>query len=73
MGQEEWVAADRELRDLLGLAVPPIAIAFAAAAPADVPALASTKPAPTADGRTGAVPAGCVFWNSSMDCPAPGS
>jgi len=51
-----------DLRDLLGLGVPPIAITFAAAVPADVPGFGGTMPAPTADGRTGVVSAGCVFW-----------
>src|SRR5579862_177062 len=62
MRLEEWAAADRDLRALLGLGVPPIAIAFAASAPPDVAPLAGAKPAATPDGRTGAVPAGCVFW-----------
>jgi uncharacterized protein (DUF169 family) len=67
MKKEDCAAFDRELRALLGLGVPPIAIAFVAAAPSDVPPLASAKPAPTADGRTGAVPAGCVFWMKATE------
>jgi uncharacterized protein (DUF169 family) len=63
MKREDWTALDRDLRALLGLAVPPIAIAFAATAPADLARLdAGARPAPTPDGRTGAVAAGCVFW-----------
>ncbi|HEV2098943.1 MAG TPA: DUF169 domain-containing protein [Stellaceae bacterium] len=62
MASQNFADASNELRDLLGLSVPPIAIAFAAEAPANVAPLAAAYPAPTADGRTGAVPAGCVFW-----------
>ena len=55
-----------ELTGLLKLAVPPIAISFrndpGGAARFDGP-----KPAPTADGRTGKVPAGCVFWIKATD------
>ena len=53
---------DRDLRDLLGLGVPPIAITFASDRPAGVAGFGTAYPAPTSDGRTGAVPAGCVFW-----------
>ena len=55
-----------ELTGLLKLAVPPIAISFrndpGGAARFDGP-----MPAPTADGRTGKVPAGCVFWIKATD------
>ena len=40
----------------------PIGIRFLAEKPADVPVFAETHPEPGADGRTGAVAAGCVFW-----------
>ncbi|MDA8050034.1 MAG: hypothetical protein M0002_08515 [Rhodospirillales bacterium] len=52
----------RELRQLLVLTVPPIAPTFAAAAPEDVAPFGAAHPAPTADGRTGAVSASHVFW-----------
>ncbi len=52
----------RELTELLALSTPPIGIAFAASPPEGVPAFGAAYPPPTADGRTGAVPAGCVFW-----------
>jgi len=55
-----------ELTGLLKLAAPPIAITFrndaGGAARFDGP-----MPAPTADGRTGKVPAGCVFWIKATD------
>jgi uncharacterized protein (DUF169 family) len=58
---------DRELRALLGLSVPPIAIAFAPSAPEGLPRVGGAMPAPSADGRTGAVPAGCVFWMKATE------
>jgi len=57
----------KTLTDLLGLSEPPLAISFHSASPSDVPAFQSEKPAPTEDGRTGAVPAGCVFWVEARD------
>jgi uncharacterized protein (DUF169 family) len=62
MPPQDYAALDRELRELLGLSVAPIAISFLPSRPAGVAAFGATKPAPAADGRTGAVPAGCVFW-----------
>ncbi|HTL86514.1 MAG TPA: DUF169 domain-containing protein [Acidimicrobiia bacterium] len=52
----------RALRSLLQLSAPPIAISFHASPPVDVERFDRPMPAPTADGRTGRVPAGCVFW-----------
>jgi uncharacterized protein (DUF169 family) len=40
----------------------PIAITFLATSPDDVPAFEEAMPSATEDGRTGRVPAGCVFW-----------
>lgn len=51
----------RALSSLLRLAAPPIGIAFREDM-AGVDRYRSTPPAPLPDGRTGAVPAGCVFW-----------
>jgi hypothetical protein len=58
----DHIAAARELTTLLGLKTPPLAIRFSAEAPEGVPRAEGEMPAPTADGRTGRVPAGCVFW-----------
>lgn len=57
-----------ELAELLRLAVPPIGIAFrdSAETPGAAP-LNGPRPAPTEDGRTGAVPAPCVFWFMATD------
>jgi uncharacterized protein (DUF169 family) len=67
MNKDNAAQYDRDLRELLGLTVPPIAIAFAAQAPADVPRFGARMPPATEDGRTGAVPAGCVFWMKATE------
>src|SRR5882757_3580057 len=51
-----------DLQELLGLAVAPVAIAFISHVPADIERIQRTMPPRTADGRTGAVAASCVFW-----------
>src|SRR6266849_8432834 len=51
-----------DLQDLLGLAVPPVAIAFVSHVPAGIGRIDRPMPPATADGRTGTVAAGCVFW-----------
>jgi|SRR6516225_5356967 uncharacterized protein (DUF169 family) len=56
---EEW---HRDLQDLLGLAVPPIAIEFVSHIPDGIGRLERLMPPATPDGRTGTVAAGCVFW-----------
>jgi uncharacterized protein (DUF169 family) len=57
-----------ELSALLRLAAPPIGIAFAPeGAPSAAPRYASAFPPPNEAGRTGAVPAGCLFWFKAVD------
>ena len=51
-----------DLQEFLGLAVPPVAIAFISHVPAGIERIQRTTPPRTADGRTGAVAASCVFW-----------
>ena len=51
-----------DLQELLGLAVPPVAIAFISHVPAGIERIQRTTPPRTTDGRTGAVAASCVFW-----------
>jgi uncharacterized protein (DUF169 family) len=63
----EFRDCEQALRDLLGLAVRPIAISFMDRVPADVARFEGARPPPTLDGRTGAVPAGCVFWIEAGD------
>jgi uncharacterized protein (DUF169 family) len=60
---QDHAALAAELGALLRLAAPPVGIAFRAAdATPGVPPVGGTRPAPTEDGRTGAVAASCVFW-----------
>ena len=53
-----------ELTDLLDLALAPVAISFHDDPPAnDLPRLDQPMSPPTEDGRSGIVPASCVFWS----------
>jgi uncharacterized protein (DUF169 family) len=65
-GSSSSTADHRALADSLGralhLAVAPIGISFGDRPPAGVPAFDEPLSEPAADGRTGRVPAGCVFW-----------
>jgi uncharacterized protein (DUF169 family) len=63
----DWTAASTELTRTLGLRTPPIAITFSESAPEGVDAFDAPMPPPTPDGRTGRVPAGCVFWMEATD------
>ena len=58
----DWKSLASDLTSLLGLQSPPLAITFSGDAPEGVPAFEASMPEPMADGRTGRVPAGCVFW-----------
>jgi uncharacterized protein (DUF169 family) len=62
-----WTDLAASLTDSLKLGVPPIAITFADAAPTGVDRFDAPMSEPTPDGRTGRVPAGCVFWMKSTD------
>ena len=62
-----WEQLASELTDALHLAAPPLAITFSDAPPAGVPAFDEPMPEPLADGRTGRVPAGCVFWMKAAE------
>src|SRR5215216_5026465 len=62
MSKSDWKGLASELSSLLNLQSPPIAITFSDTAPPEVPRYEGTMPDPTVDGRTGKVPAGCVFW-----------
>ncbi|MFN8639428.1 MAG: DUF169 domain-containing protein [Dehalococcoidia bacterium] len=65
MASQDWRAHADALMQTLGTDVPPIAISFLDSVPDDVPAFDDPMPPPTADGRTGRVSAGCVFWMKS--------
>lgn len=58
----DWRALADALSSALHLATPPIAISFDEAAPEGVAEFDEPMSDPTADGRAGRVPAGCVFW-----------
>ncbi len=58
----EWRDLVDALLGALHLATTPIAISFDDVAPPGVPAFDEPMSDPTADGRTGRVSAGCVFW-----------
>jgi uncharacterized protein (DUF169 family) len=62
MSQNPFETWHLDLQALLGLAVPPVAIAFISYVPAGITRIERTMPPATADGRTGAVAASCVFW-----------
>ena len=63
----DWAGLSDQLSSALGLANQPIAIGFHEAAPDEVAPFDAPMPAPAADGRTGRVPAGCVFWMHAGD------
>lgn len=62
-----WSDAATALTEALHLATPPIAITFSESAPAGVAPFDAPMPEPTPDGRSGRVPAGCVFWTKALD------
>ena len=59
---EPWSRLAEELVSTLHLTRPPIAISFGSGPQAGAPAFDAPMAEPTPDGRTGRVPAGCVFW-----------
>ena len=63
----DYASLERELHDLLGLGPRPIAITFSQDEPDDVTRFDAPMPPPTEDGRTGRVPAGCVFWTKATE------
>jgi len=62
MTTQDWKTLASELKSILNLQSPPLAITFSNDAPTDVSAFNANSPEPMPDGRTGKVPAGCVFW-----------
>ncbi len=60
--QHDYRRLQADLEELLGLFAPPIAITFLDQPPERMPRYSASAPPPMPDGRTGAVPAGCVFW-----------
>ena len=62
-----WEELANRFKHALGLSHVTIAISFSQEAPAGVPFYEGDVPAPSEDGRTGKVTAGCVFWIKSQD------
>jgi uncharacterized protein (DUF169 family) len=62
VSQADMATLAEELADSLGLQNPPLAISFTQQPLPGVEPFAEPMPEPTADGRSGRVPAGCVFW-----------
>ncbi len=67
MTTQNWPALATALSDALHLATAPLAITFSDAPIDGVPMFDEPMPAPLPDGRTGRVPAGCVFWMKAAD------
>src|SRR5216684_1659433 len=63
----DWSQLAEGLSDTLNLTAPPIAITFSVDTPSGVDPFDAPMPAATPDGRTGRVPAGCVFWVRAAD------
>jgi uncharacterized protein (DUF169 family) len=64
---QDWSALAGALDSTLHPTAPPVAITFSAAPPAGVAAFDQPMSAPSPDGRTGRVAAGCVFWMKAVD------
>jgi uncharacterized protein (DUF169 family) len=62
-----WPDLAQALTGVLHLTSPPIAITFGAHTPHGVRAFDGPIPPAGPDGRTGRVPAGCVFWMKAVD------
>jgi uncharacterized protein (DUF169 family) len=67
MAEVNWQELAESLQRTLGLQHRPIAITFSDEAPSGVGQFESREPPPTEDGRTGKVPAGCVFWTHAEE------
>lgn len=67
MSKQNWQTLAKELNRELGLKHAPIAITFSQDAPSDAAQYEGEMPEPSADGRTGKVPAGCVFWTAATE------
>lgn len=61
MSQSRFETWQLDLQDLLGLAAPPVAIAFMSHGPIEIGRIKRNVPPATADGRTGTVAASCVI------------
>ena len=64
---DHWFESAAAITSALNLTTPPIAITFSDSSPAGVEPYDAPMPEATPDGRTGSVPAGCVFWTKAVD------
>ena len=67
MSKENWRGLASALTSKLKLQSAPIGITFSMEKPPDAPRFDGPMPDPMPDGRTGTVPAGCVFWMKATD------
>jgi uncharacterized protein (DUF169 family) len=67
MTTANWSELASELKSKLKLQSAPIAITFSMSQPAGIRKFEGPTPDPMPDGRTGKVPAGCVFWMKAAD------
>jgi uncharacterized protein (DUF169 family) len=67
MPHTDWSTLAAELSSALHLNSAPLAITFSEAPLPGVPMFEETMPEAMPDGRTGRVPAGCVFWMKAAD------
>jgi uncharacterized protein (DUF169 family) len=67
MPDTDWSQLAADLTDTLHLGAPPLAITFSDAPPAGVEPYGNGMPEALPDGRTGRVPAGCVFWMKAAE------
>ncbi len=63
----DWPTLASALSAALHLTTPPLAITFCDSTPADIAPYDAPMPDAMPDGRTGRVPAGCVFWMQATD------
>ena len=63
----DWRGLGEALQRALHLQVAPIGITFSTSRPAGVAEFDAPMGEPAEDGRTGRVPAGCVFWVRAVD------
>src|SRR5207244_6880006 len=64
---QDWAGLAGRLDAALAPSAPPIAITFSAEPPPGVAPFEAPMAPPSPDGRTGRVPAGCVFWMHGTD------
>ena len=67
MPTQDWSQLASQLADSLKLSSPPLAISFHGSSPAGVAPFEEPMPDALPDGRTGRVPAGCVFWMKATE------